>query len=313
MKNWKKWLSYLLFLAMIALLGWYLYQNREDLSRLITLDAPTVIWMIVLALGACTLNCVYHKLILDTHKIPLDVIDWMGVVYVANAMAYVLPMRMDLVFSATYYKRTKNLAYVKSASMAAGNIVFSILFALIQMLAALLCTGLFQGVWPGALWLVWLAAAACTAAFLVMALWFQGRMPAFLSRIKIVRNIVDGFCDLLTDRQLLIRLLVCLILNNILHLLLYIACFRGIGMEVTLYQALFYNSVSRIMSLVAIVPGNIGIQQAVMGAAGSLMGDVFQHGVMVSLLQSAALMVVYILAGAAFAWPVWKRWNIQKK
>ncbi|MBQ7867983.1 MAG: flippase-like domain-containing protein [Clostridia bacterium] len=309
MKSWKKWLSYLLFLAMIALLGWYLYANREDLARLITLDFATVAWMMVLALGACTLNCVYHKLILDTHKIPLDVVDWMGVVYVANAMAYVLPLRMDLVFSATYYKRTKNLAYVKSASMAAGNIVFSILFALIQMFAALLCTGLIQGVWPGALWLVWLAAAAGTAAFLVMALWFRDRMPAFLSRIKIVRNIVDGFCDLLTDRNLLWRLLLCLIVNNILHLLLYIACFRGIGMEVTLYQALFYNSVSRIMSLVAIVPGNIGIQQAVMGAAGSLMGDVFQHGVMVSLLQSAALMVVYILAGAAFSWPVWKRWR----
>ena len=42
-----------------------------------------------------------------------------------------------------------------------------------------------------------------------------------------------------------------------MHLLLYMACFRGIGMEVTLYQALFYNSVSRIMSLVAIVPGKL--------------------------------------------------------
>ena len=313
MKNWKKWLSYLLFLAMIALLGWYLYQNREDLSRLITLDVSTVLWMFVLALGACTLNCVYHKLILDTYRIPMDAVDWMGVVYVANAMAYVLPLRMDLVFSATYYKRTQGLAYVKSASMAAGNIVFSILFALIQMFAALLCTGLFQGVWPGILWLVWIAAAVGTAAFLVMALWFQGRMPAFLSRIGIVRKIVDGFCELLTNRSLLRQLLVCMILNNILHLLLYMACFRGIGMEVTLYQALFYNSVSRIMSLVAIVPGNIGIQQGVMGAAGSLMGDVFQHGVMVSLLQSAALMAVYILAGLAFAWPVWKRWNGNEK
>ena len=309
MKDWKKWLSYLLFLAMIALLGWYLYQNREDLSRLITLDFSTVLWMIVLALGACTLNCVYHKLILDTYHIPMDVIDWMGVVYVANAMAYVLPLRMDLVFSATYYKRTKNLAYVKSASMAAGNIVFSILFALIQMFAALLFTGLLQGVWPGLLWLVWLCAAIGTVAFLVIALWFRERMPAFLSRIKIVRNIVDGFCELLTNRSLLWRLLVCLIVNNILHLLLYMACFRGIGMEVTLYQALFYNSVSRMVSLVAIVPGNIGIAQLVMGVSGSLMGDVFQQGVMVSLLQSVALMAVYIVVGGVFAYPVWKRYT----
>ena len=312
MKNWKRWLSTVLFAVMIALLAWYLYHNRADLARMLTLDLPTVVWMLFLALGGCVLNCIYHKLILETHQIPLDLTDWMGVVCVANAMAYVLPMRMDLVFSAAYYKRTKALAYVKSASMAAGNIVFSILFALIQMFAALLCTGLLQGVWPGVLWLVWMCAAAATAAFLVMALWFQGRMPAFLSRIGIVRRIVDGFCELIRNRRLLLRLLLCLIVNNILHLLLYIACFRGIGMEVTLYQALFYNSVSRLMSLVAIVPGNIGIQQAVMGAAGSLMGDVFQHGVMVSLLQSAALMVVYILTGAAFGYPVYKRFSASK-
>ncbi len=312
MKDWKKWLSMALFAVLVGLLGWYLYANRAELGRLLTLDAPTILWMLVLAVGACTLNAVYHKLILDTYHVPLSPVDWLGVVFVANAMGYVVPMRADLVFSATYYKRTKGLEYVKSASMAAGNIVFSILFALIQLFAALLLTGVMQGVWPWSLWLIWLVGALGTAAFLVMALWFRNRLPAFLGRIGIVRRIVDGFCDLLTDRRLLGRLLVCLIANNILHLLLFMACFRGVGMQVTLYQALFYNSLSRMMSLVAIVPGNIGIQQAVMGVGGSLMGDVFEQGVMVSLLQSAALMAVYILMGLIFAFPVWRKWN-QKK
>lgn len=87
------------------------------------------------------MNCVYHRLILSTYHIPLDAVDWMGVTFVANAMAYVLPMRADLVFSAAYYKRTKGLAYVKSVSMAAGNIVFGVVFALAQMFVSLLLTG----------------------------------------------------------------------------------------------------------------------------------------------------------------------------
>ena len=283
------------------------YLNDEQLGQLLTLDAATIGWMLVLALGGCVLNCVYHKLILDTYRVPLDVIDWMGVVFVANAMAYVLPLRMDLVFTAAYYKRTKGLAYVKSASMAAGNIVFSILFALLQMFAALLLTGLMKGVWPGLLWLIWLIGAAGTAVFLVLALWFRDRMPSFLSRIQVVRKVVDGFCDLLCDRKLLCRLLCCLILNNILHLFLFMACFRGVGMAVTLDQALLYNSISRMLSLVAIVPGNIGIQQGVMGVAGALVGDLFEQGVMVSLLQSAALMAIYLIAGLLFAYPVYRR------
>ena len=307
--SWKKLLSTALFAVMIVLLAWYLYDNRADLAQLLTLSPGIVAAMFLFGLGACTMNCLYHKLILDTYDIQLGLVDWMGVVFVANAMAFVLPMRADLIFTATYYRRTKGLAYVKSASIAAGNIVFSVMFALIQMAAALVCTGLIEGQWPGLLWLILVCMAGAVALFLVVALWFGDRMPAFLSRIKIVRDVVSGFNELLRNRALLAKLLGCLIVNNLLHLLLYMACFRGVGMEVTLYQALFYNSISRLCTLVAIVPGNLGIKQAVMGVAGSLMGDVFQSSVMVSLLQSVTLMVVYIIMGGAFAYPVWKRWN----
>jgi len=309
LKNWKKWLSTALFVVMIALLGWYLYENRADLARLLTLNAQTVTWMLALALGACTMNAVYHKMILDTYHIDLGLVDWMGVVFVSNAMSLVLPMRADLLFTAAYYRRTKGFAYTKSASVAAGNVVFGVMFALLQLFAALLFTGLLEGQWPGLLWLLWLGMSAVVVVFLVIARWFENRMPAFLRRYQIVVKIVSGFNALLGNRHLLWRLLGCLTLNNILHLFLYMACFRGIGMQVTIYQALFYNSVSRLVNLVAIVPGNIGIAQLVMGVAGSLMGDVFQNGVVVSLLQSIALVIVYIAVGGAFAYPVWKRWE----
>lgn len=309
LKNWKKWISTALFVVMIGLLCWYLYANRADLARLLQLDWLTVAQILLFALGACIMNAVYHKMILDTYGIELGLVDWMGVVFVANAMSLVLPMRADLIFTAAYYRRTKHFAYTKSASVAAGNVVFGVMFALLQLFAALLCTGVIEGQWPGILWLLWLGLSAVIVVFLVIARWFENRMPAFLRRYRIVVKVVSGFNALLGNRRLLWKLLGCLTVNNILHLFLYMACFRGIGMEVTIYQALFYNSISRLVNLVAIVPGNIGIAQLVMGVAGSLMGDVFHNGVVVSLIQSIALVIVYIVAGGAFAYPVWKRWE----
>lgn len=309
MKNWKKWLSTALFVVMIALLGWYLYEKRADLAQLLTFSWQTVALILVLALGACTMNAVYHKMILDTYEIDLSLIDWMGVVFVANAMALGLPMRADLLFTAAYYRRTKGFAYTKSASVAAGNVIFGVMFALLQLFAALLCTGLIEGQWPAVLWLLWFGMSAAVGVFLVIARWFENRMPAFLRRYKAVVKIVSGFNALLGNRKLLWKLLGCLTVNNILHLFLYMACFRGIGMQVTVYKALFYNSISRLMNLVAIVPGNIGIAQLVMGVSGSLMGDVFHNGVVVSLIQRISLVIIYIVVGGAFAIPVWKRWN----
>lgn len=305
----KKRLSVALFLVLIALLAAYLYRNREELLSLLTFDAATVFWILLTALGACVVNCVYHKLILDTYHIPLTLTDWMGVVFVANVLAFVLPLRADLIFSATYYKRTKGFAYGKSVSVAAGNIIFTVVFALLQMLAALLCTGLMEGQWPPVLWLVWAACTAAVGAFITLSLFFQDRMPKFLSKYRKVQEIVTGFNDLLRNRSLLWKLLACLTANNLLHLFLFMACFRAIDMNVTVYQALFYNSVNRLSSMVAIVPNNLGIREAVMGVSSQLMGDLFQSGVVVSLLHSAALMVVYIVVGAGFACPVWRNWS----
>lgn len=308
--DWKRALSTTLFVALLALLAWYVYENREDMARLLALSAGDVALMLALALGGCVMNCVYHRLILSTYRIPLDIVDWMGVTFVANAMAYVLPMRADLVFSAAYYKRTKGLAYVKSVSMAAGNIVFGVIFALAQMFVSLLLTGVLDGTWSGVLWLLWGAGTLATGAFIAFSLLVQGRGARILDRVKLLGDVVRGFNALLKNRWLLGRLLVCLTVNNAVQLCLYMACFGAIGLPVTVFQALFYNSVSWIATVVSIVPGNIGIKEAVMGVATSLTGALFQNGVAVSLLQRVAVMIVYIVAGAAFAWPVWRRWNI---
>ena len=114
--DWKRALSTSLFVVLVALLAWYVYENRADMARLLALSAGDVTLMLALALGGCVMNCVYHRLILSTYHIPLDAVDWMGVTFVANAMAYVLPMRADLVFSAAYYKRTKGCLLYTSPS-----------------------------------------------------------------------------------------------------------------------------------------------------------------------------------------------------
>lgn len=307
--DWKRMLSTALFLVLLALLIWYVYENRADMAKLLALSAGDVALLLTLALGGCVMNCVYHRLILSTYHIPLRVVDWMGVTFVANAMAYVLPMRADLVFSAAYYKRTKGLAYVKSVSMAAGNIVFGVVFALLQMFASLVLTGLIENVWSGTLWLLWGAATLAVGGFIAFSLLVQNRRLRILERVRVLGDVVRGFNDLIRNRGLLWRLLVCLIVNNAVQLCLYMACFAALGLSVTPYEALFYNSVSWIATVVSIVPGNIGIKEAVMGVAMSLTGALFQNGVAVSLLQRVAVMIVYVAAGAAFAWPVFRRWN----
>jgi uncharacterized membrane protein YbhN (UPF0104 family) len=191
--------------------------------------------------------------------------------------------------------------------MAAGNIVFGVAFSLLEILAALLCMGFWDGMWPETLWILWGFCTAILLAFLVFALLFGGRMPVFLKKYRLVRDVTAGFTALLRNRAMLWRLLGCLIANNLFQILLYMVCFRAIGLNMTFYQTLFFSSVSWLSGIVAIVPGNIGIKESVLGASTLLLGLDVQTGVAASLLQRMAMMAVHLLMGAVFALPVYRR------
>ena len=308
-KRLKQGLSVVLFLALSIALVFYLYQNRTDFQGLFHLDPSLVIWILCFAFGGCMMNAYYHKLLLDTYHIPLTLTDWVGVVSIANVIAYVVPLRMDLLFSAAYYKRTKNLAYGKSASMAAGNVVFGIAFSVLQMLIALLCLGFVDGVWSYPLWGVTLLLTLGLFVLIAGSIMVEKKKFSFLLRFAILNKIINGFNALLRNRQLLWRLVFCLASNNLFHLFLYMACFRGIGLEVKLYEALLYSAISRMITLVAIVPGNIGIKEAIMGIATVLMGTIFENGVAVSLLHRVALMSIHFAMALGFAIPVMCNWK----
>lgn len=306
---WAKALSIALFAVMVCLLGWYLWRDRENMAKLLSLSAPDIVKLLALALAGLALNCVYHKIILDAYRVPLDLVDWMGVVCVSNAMAYVLPLRGELVFTGTYYKRVKGFQYVKSLSVLGGNIVFGVAFATAQVGAALLITGLNKGRWPWLLWLAWGVCALCVVALVTLTLLFDKKQPKLLQKSRVLHDVVSGFSKLLRDRRMLWRVALCLVANNIVKLLFYMVGFAAIGAGVTFYEAMLYAGVSWLTTIFAIVPGNLGIKEGVMGAATSLMGSVFRDGVAAALIQRVAVMLVYVLAGLGFGYPVWKRWN----
>ncbi|MCL1854390.1 MAG: flippase-like domain-containing protein [Clostridia bacterium] len=311
-RGWKKVASLLLFAALVVLLGAYIADHWEDMGKLFVVSGRSAALLLTLALGGCLTNCIYHLMILRTYGVPLSLTDWMGVVSVSNAISYVLPLRADLVFSAAYYKRVKGLQYTKSASMAAGNIVFGVAFFLLQMLVALLCIGLLEGQWQPVLWILWALGLAAVALLIVFPLLFQGKAPTLFRKWKMLAGVIVGFNALLRNRRLLFQLLLCLVVNNAFQLLLYLACFQTAGLPITLYGILFCNSVSWLSSIITLVPGNLGIKESGLGVIMLLIGEPFQNGVSVSLLQRVAVMMIHLLMGLVFALPVYRRFSSEK-
>lgn len=307
--NWKNVLSTALFLVMLGLLSWYIYHHRVEMAKLLALSPSTIAALLGLGLMSCVLNSLYHLLILNTFRLKLSLTDWMGVVCVSNSMAFVLPMRADLVFSATYYKRVKGLAYTKSVAITAGNAVFGVAFSLIQILIALLCMGLIDGVWPALLWTILAMGAAGLLFFLWLSVRAESKLRTRLEKYKLVSDVIVGFNALIRNRGLLWRLLLCMTGSNLVRLFINMVCFNAAGLPITLYEALFYSSVSWLASVVAVVPGNVGLRESVMGVATLALGALFSEGVAASLLNRVTMMFVYFAMGLVFAVPVLRKFN----
>ena len=307
--DWKKLASSALFVVLFGLLAWYVYTHWSEMRKLLELSHTVITELLGLGVLRCVINCLYHLAMLNTYRLKLSLTDWAGVVCVTNTMAYVLPMRADLVFAAAYYKRVKGLAYTKSISMGAGNVVFGVAFSLLQILIALLCMGFIDGSWPWLMWAVLAIGIGCLTFFLFLSLKAESRLREKLAKHKLVADVITGFNDLLRNRKLLWYLLWCLIASNLIHLLTNMVCFQAIGLPVTLYEALFYSSVGWLASVVAIVPGNIGLKESIMGVATLALGAMFSEGVAASLLDRVTMMIVYIVMGIVFAYPVWRNFN----
>ena len=307
--HWKTILSTALFPILVGLLAWYIYTHWDEMRVLLTLSPQTIVLLLALGLASCVINCLYHLAILQTYKLHLTLTDWMGVVCVSNSIAYVLPMRADLVFSAAYYKRVRGLAYTKSIAMGAGNIVFGVAFSLLQIGIALLCMGLIDGTWSVLMWAIFAIGFVVLSVFLWLSLHTESHLREKLAKHKLIADVITGFNALLRNRPLLWKLLVLLTLSNVVHLLSNMLCFQAVGLPVTLYEALFYSSVGWLATIVAIVPGNIGLKESVMGIATSALGAMFSEGVAASLLDRVTMMVVYIAMGLVFAFPVWRRFS----
>lgn len=309
----KKWISLALFFVLAALLVWYVKTHWTEISGLLTLNSTTVLLLVGLGVLSAALNGVYHLVILSTFGIRMTFVDWMGVTCVSNAIAFVVPLRGELALSASYYKRVNGLAYTKSAAMVAGNMVFGISFSLIQIIIAMLCVGLIDGNWPLLVWAVAAVGVAGIAVFIFISLASESRLRKRLEKWKIVRDIITGFNDLLRSRRLLWQLLLCMTGSNLVRLFIVMVCFQASGNPISFYEALLYGSLAWLTSVIAVVPGNIGLKESIMGVATMQLGVDFTVGVTASLLERVTMMVVYIGLGILFALPVWLRFAHAKK
>ncbi len=299
----KKPVIYTLYALMALAVALYVYNAREDFGALLTANP----WQIALLLAICfvTTHMPYlsRKISMEMQGVKLALVDYLGMPAVRSLLVYVLPLRADLVLSAAYYKRKCGVTYASFASVIAVENLLAIFVWLLAGMGGLLSAGLRRGVWP---WPIW-AGMTLLCALIAAAVLITLRLPEGRRKNKVavfISDAIAGFQLMAKRTGKVFALALLALIHVFINVSLYYAAYAILGYRVEIDSIIVFSVINMFSDVLIIVPGNLGVREALTGFAAFLMGDGFGAGLQATLLMRASGILMHLLIGLCWAYPV---------
>lgn len=290
-------------LVVLALLILYIIRNREAFLVVLTIPASTVIICALLSFLALTTNASYYFFAAKSLDIRLDVVDWLGVSACAGTVGFVIPMRSEYFIKGIYYKAKCGLSYGRFISVTAAGLLLVGFSVLIQCIAGLLLLGL-----RDSFSIQFLLYATAILIVAVLAFLLLVKKQAFVRGIlpfkKYLLPAYDGFIALLGDRNTVACCFSSVCASAALNALIMFLLARSVQIPTSFGAVLIYWGVLSLSNYLSILPGNIGLQEMLLGWMITITNGAFESGVLLALLFRAFTVLRYFTFAAIFAIPV---------
>ena len=251
----------LLGTIVLALLGWYLYQNRDVFSTLENITARQIVMMVLLEVVIYLLGSFLNYSMIRRFDFQVSYLDSVMLQYSNSFLNKVMPtIGAGAAFRAVYLKKKYQFPYAQFLSTLGGlyliNFVAIALIGLFCMLVFYLQEGQTN-------WVITLAFLALLLPSLFIA-FFSPEIPEKDNRIvKTVRSIASGWIILKQDRFHVWVYTFVVILMLFLAAWQMLISFQSLGVRTGLIPVLFLSSLWIILSFLNFTPDGIGVREVV--------------------------------------------------
>ena len=287
-----------LFTAGVACaLACYLWKNRGELGVLLTARPEYLLGVFALQAVQNMARALVDRLVLGAQGVVLSLTESYWLSSAASAGEMFLPEGGTAV-RAVYLKRRHALGYVAFVqailAIAPARWMIDVLLAAACVVPALLAMGHEEAALACAL-------AACALAAVVVLSGRMGRGRG-LRPPGYIQGIVQGWLTLCKRPMLLARICGMLIFVRVCQVL---ACWCGAkatGMDLDLYQAAAITIATVMATAVTLIPGDLGISEAVGGFSAGMIGIRPVEGVAIALVSRAVYMARCAVIGPVAVW-----------
>ena len=283
----KRIYSILGFLLAILIFGWVVHFTFRDVNAFELLGEIDAMQLVLnLALGSLYFfSFGYLMKMVYQHQYAIDVSwkDTFLLPFMMHLWTYILPAKGGLIFQTVFIKVKYRIGMSKGFSV--GVLVFVASLLITCVLGGLLSLQLDNA---GPLQLVLLGMFGTLLFFL-----FAGtlmKQPAqeksgFLNTLKgFIQNVLVQFRDQTKDQWLLTKVLAVTLLSTLIHAGWFFHSAYILHFDPNVTGIVLATLILRIVTLIRILPGNLGIQEVMIGTVFMAAGLGLEEGLMTALL-----------------------------
>jgi uncharacterized membrane protein YbhN (UPF0104 family) len=288
----------LLTIVVFAIIGYYVYSNKNDFEVILKISKINFVSFTIFVFLSSFFNAAQNAVLIRSMGIPFSNLESYGLSNISALANLILPQGVT-VTKAVYLKHRYAVSYSKFSALFLGLLViFLLVGALLMALTNILAT--VQGIEvPGILWIGSVAGAASSLLFFFdfPKRYFQkfGKLGA------LVESFSDGWNQIRSNKSCLVKACLWQIAIFISSGIAITLAYRSIDITINPVLGISLSVFISFSNLVAIIPGNFGIQETVYGYLTYLSGLMFVQGVVVSTLTRVVGLLITLLI-APFSW-----------
>ena len=274
------------FGVLALFIGWTVYYVRshfDEFKIIFNLSLPSIVVLSVLVISDSAVSGLFTKEILQYDKIRLSFREWYGLSVISIFWNIVLPFRGGAGVRAVYLKKMYHFSYPSFVATLAA--LYFITFFVNSIIGVFCILALYYG--TKLLLAPLLLFFIVTLFVITFFMFFTPTIKSscnnyYLGKLK---QALDSWNIIRSNRVLLLRLTVIIIVYSLIGLLIVYFSYHAIGSEIKIFQCLLISTLFCFSTLIKITPGALGITESIM----ILTGQLFHVSPAQSLLAAALL------------------------
>ena len=296
MKLKRSW-SIVVLVLVLAGIALYLGFQPELLAALENISLEAVLWLVVLRLLFLGTNGLFLRDSVDKFGVRLMPREWFGLSVVTTMGNYITPFSGGMIARAAYLKRRHSFPYAQFVALLASNYLVNFWVIGVVGVAALSTLGTELRFY----WQVLAFFAAVVVSISGLVAFPSVTLPWGSRLARLVNTSLQGWAFVKRDMSLLTRLVAFALVNIVLNGLSFWVAYAALRSSVSFGAALLVGLLAAFSILVNVTPGNLGVQEAVIGLSSELLGTGSGQGLLVALLIRAATLILVFTLGPLFS------------